>query len=82
MKNHSGRILTWKLNLGSADIIGKFEERNYEFNVSCYQMAILMLFNTAEKLSVEQIKSLTNITPEYEFKRHVLSMIKVKILLK
>lgn len=82
MKNHSGRILTWKLNLGSADVVGKFEERNYEFTVSCYQMAVLMHFNKADKLSVDQLKTATGITPDYEFKRHVLSMIKVKILLK
>ena len=82
MKNHSGRILTWKMNLGSCDILGKFDERNYEFTVSCYQMVVLMLFNNNDKLSVEHIKSLSGITPEYEFKRHILSLIKVKILLK
>ena len=82
MKNHSGRVLTWKMNLGNADVLGRFDERDYEFTVSCYQMTVLMLFNDADKLSIDQIASLSCITPEYEFKRHILSLIKVKILLK
>jgi cullin 3 len=82
MHNHSGRILTWKLNFGNADITGFFSERNYEFTVSGYQMVVLLLFNEYDKLSVNQIKTLSGIMPEYEFKRHVLSLIKVKILLK
>lgn len=82
MNNHSGRILTWKMNLGSADVTGFFEERDYEFTVSGYQMVVLMLFNEADKLSVQQLKSLSGIRPDYEFKRHVLSLIKVKLLLK
>lgn len=82
MNNHSGRILTWKMNFGNADIIGRFAERDYEFTVSGYQMVVLLLFNDNDKLSVSQIKSLSGIVPEYELKRHILSLIKVKILLK
>jgi hypothetical protein len=82
MKNHSGRILTWKMNFGSADVTGFFEEKDYELTVSGYQMIVLLLFNDAEKLSVLQLKSLSGIKPDYEFKRHVLSLIKVKLLLK
>ena len=82
MNNHSGRILTWKMNFGSADVIGRFPDKNYEFTVSGYQMVVLLLFNDTDKLSVSQIKSLAGITPEYELKRHILSLIKVKILLK
>ena len=45
-------------------------------------MVVLMLFNEHEKLSVNEIKTMTGITPEYEFKRHVLSLMKVKLILK
>ena len=82
MSNHSGRILTWKFNFGSADLIGHYSDRNYEFSVSGYQMLVLLLFNDAEKLSVSQIRSLTGIDSEYELKRNVLSLLKTKILLK
>lgn len=82
MGNHSGRILTWKINFGNADLIGYFPERNYELTVSGYQMAVLLLFNDAEKLSLAQIKSLSGILPEHDLKRHILSLIRVKLLLK
>ena len=82
MSNHSGRVLTWKMNFGNADLLGFFSERNYELTVSGYQMAVLLLFNESDKLTVSQLKTLTGISPEYEFKRHVLSLIKAKILLK
>lgn len=83
MNNHSGRVLTWKMNFGSADLIGFFSERNYEFTVTGYQMAVLLLFNENEKLTSQQIQTQKlRITPEYEYKRHVLSLIKAKILLK
>lgn len=82
MNNHSGRVLTWKMNFGNADLIGLFSERNYELTVTGYQMAVLLLFNENEKLSCRQIQTLSGINPEYEFKRHVLSLVKAKILLK
>lgn len=82
MNSHSGRVLTWKMNFGSADLIGRFEDKSYELNVSAYQMVVLMLFNDTDKLSVRQIKSLSGIQPEYELKRHILSLMKVKLLLK
>jgi len=70
------------MNFGGADLIGYFNDRNYELTVSGYQMVVLLLFNETEKLSVSQIKMLSGIQPEYEFKRHVLSLVKAKLLLK
>ena len=57
MNNHSGRVLTWKMNFGNADLIGLFSERNYELTVTGYQMAVLLLFNENEKLSCRQIQT-------------------------
>jgi cullin 3 len=83
MNSHSGRILTWKINFGNADIVKYQEESpNYEMTVSGYQMVVLLLFNTNEKLSIKELKNLSGIDPDYEFKRHVLSLLKFKILVK
>mmetsp|Transcript_4995 Transcript_4995/g.3625 ORF Transcript_4995/g.3625 Transcript_4995/m.3625 type:complete len:121 (-) Transcript_4995:492-854(-) len=45
---HTGRLLTWKPNLGVADIRAVLGENQtkHELTVSTYQMCILLLFNT------------------------------------
>lgn len=82
MSKHSGRILSWKMNFGNADLIGNFGDRSYECSMTGYQMLVLLLFNDNTKLSVTQIKTLTGIDSDYELKRNVLSLVKTKILLK
>jgi len=74
-EKHSGRMLTWMSNMGTADIRAVFpkiagkeaslgKERRHELNVSTYAMVILMLFNDLSpdaSLSFEEIQRKTNI---------------------
>lgn len=74
-EKHSGRMLTWMSNMGTADVRAIFpkipgkeaslgKERRHELNVSTYAMVILMLFNDVPhgaSLSFEEIQAKTNI---------------------
>ncbi|URE05248.1 Cullin protein neddylation domain [Musa troglodytarum] len=56
---HSGRRLTWQTNMGTADLKATFAKgQKHELNVSTYQMCVLMLFNSADRLSCKEIKQL------------------------
>ncbi|CAM6098317.1 unnamed protein product [Calypogeia fissa] len=71
---HSGRLLTWQTNLGTADLEVTFRDgRKHELHVSIYQTCILLLFNRAERLSYGDIDQETNIPPEY-LKRNLQSL--------
>lgn len=74
-EKHSGRMLTWMPNMGTADIRAVFpaqpgkegqlgKERKHELNVSTYAMIIMLLFNDVPaggSLSFDDIQSKTNI---------------------
>ena len=86
---HSGRVLTWHANLGSADLRVTFpkvpgaregsalgRERRHEINVSTSAMIILLLFNDlapGETLTAEEIQAKTNI-PNSELSRNLQSL--------
>lgn len=85
---HSGRLLSWHPNLGSADVRVAFKNRKHELNVSTYALVILLLFdeegtNASSGLSYAAIKQNTNI-PDGDLKRNLQSLAcaKYKILLK
>lgn len=95
-EKHSGRMLTWQPNMGTADIRATFpklsgkegsRERKYELNVSTYAMVVLLLFNDLPEggsLSFEEIQARTNI-PSHELIRNLQSLAiapKTRILLK
>ncbi len=73
LSDHTGRKLTWQLNLGKAEIRAKFPSQIVDLTVSTYQMIILFLFNQVTSLKYSQIAELTGI-PEHDLKRHLLSM--------
>lgn len=50
-KFNNGRQLTWKMSLGTAELKGNIFDKKYEFVTSTYQMYMLTLFNSNEKLS-------------------------------
>merc|ERR1719221_1108794 len=84
LAKHTGRRLSWQPNHGSADIKTILPKSRHELNVSTYQMCILVLFNTHQTLSYQDIQSQTNI-PLDELKRHLMSLYvnpKAKILVK
>ncbi|KAL9093592.1 MAG: hypothetical protein Q9165_003987 [Trypethelium subeluteriae] len=86
---HSGRVLTWHANLGSADLRATFpkvpgakegsslaKERKHEINVSTYAMIILLLFNDlppGETFTTEEIQARTNI-PISDLSRNLQSL--------
>jgi len=78
---NQGRRLTWQTNMGTGDVKGYYAARNHEFNVSTYQIVILLLFNEKKDLTLKEIQELTAI-PEADLKRNLLalSMGKFKVL--
>ncbi|KAL6960751.1 Cullin-3A [Sarracenia purpurea var. burkii] len=71
---HIGRRLSWQTNMGTADLkatFGKGQKR--ELNVSTYQMCILMLFNSGDRLSYKEIEQATEI-PAQDWKRSLQSL--------
>jgi len=73
LTQHSGRKLSWQLHLGNADLRANFTVGRRELCVSTYQMCILMLFNEADTLSLNEVRERTAI-PETELRRHLLSL--------
>ncbi|CAN1834125.1 CUL1 [Linum perenne] len=77
------RKLTWIYSLGSCQLTGKFEQKNIEMVVSTYQAAILLLFNTSDRLSYSEIMTQSNLGHEDLVRLlHSLSCAKYKILIK
>ncbi|KAF2108290.1 Cullin [Lophiotrema nucula] len=85
-EKHSGRKLTWLVNMGTADIKatfprvpnkdGTFRERRHDLNVSTYGMIILLLFNDlpeGHSLTFEEIQAHTNI-PHNDLVRNLQSL--------
>jgi cullin 3 len=72
---HNGRKLTWQNNMGTASILANGYTSKFEFTVSTYQMAILMLFNEHEELSMQAIQEATKI-PLADLKKNLLYLCK------
>eukprot|EP00930_Biecheleria_cincta_P040180 TRINITY_DN27551_c0_g1_i1.p1 TRINITY_DN27551_c0_g1~~TRINITY_DN27551_c0_g1_i1.p1 ORF type:complete len:788 (-),score=181.16 TRINITY_DN27551_c0_g1_i1:93-2456(-) len=84
LAKHTGRRLTWQPNNGLADLKAHMPKSKHELNVTTYQMCILMLFNSHQTLSYQDIQHQTQI-PLDELKRHLMSLYvnpKAKILVK
>ncbi|KOC61411.1 Cullin-4B [Habropoda laboriosa] len=58
---HSGRKLQWQPTLGHCVLKAWFNQGNKELQVSLFQALVLILFNDADNLSLEDIKAATNI---------------------
>lgn len=75
---HTGRRLTWQTNMGTADLKATFgKNQKHELNVSTYQMCILMLFNSSDRLTYKEIEDATEI-PASDLKRCLQSLACVK----
>lgn len=78
LSTHTGRRLTWQTNMGTADLKATFGKgQKHELNVSTYQMSILILFNSADRLSYKDIEEATDI-PAPDLKRCLQSLACVK----
>lgn len=66
-KKHGGRKLTWLWHLCKGEIRANFVKMNkvpYTFQVSTYQMAILLLFNDSDTVSYDDIAEATKLQKE------------------
>lgn len=62
-----------------ADLKATFGSKRHELNVSTYQMVVLLLFNSADRLSYREIQAATGIAPA-ELKRSLQSLACVKVV--
>ncbi|KAL9583959.1 MAG: hypothetical protein Q9212_002409 [Teloschistes hypoglaucus] len=79
---HSGRKLTWLWQLCKGELKANYVKNTkipYTFQVSTYQMAILLLFNDQEELSYEAMMSATMLNTE-QFDPSIAVLVKHKIL--
>lgn len=71
---HPARRLAWSSSLGTAVLAAEFREgERHEITVSVQQMSVLLLFNSADRLTFREIEEGTGI-PEPVLKRALLSM--------
>ncbi|KAH1059725.1 hypothetical protein AAZX31_02G100900 [Glycine max] len=78
LDTHTDGRLSWQTHMGTADIKATFGKvRKHELNVSTYQMCVLMLFNTADRLGYKEIEQATEI-PASDLKRCLQSLALVK----
>ncbi|KAJ5901966.1 Cullin-1 [Penicillium taxi] len=64
---HNGRKLTWMWVLSKGEMKANYVKNTrvpYTFQVSAYQMAILLLFNEADSIPYSDIQSATSLPPE------------------
>ncbi|XP_071729543.1 cullin-1-like [Rutidosis leptorrhynchoides] len=79
----TNRRLTWIYSLGTCNINAYFESKTMELIVTTYQASVLLLFNTSDRLSYQEIVTRLNLSDEDAVKLlHSLSCAKYKILLK
>ncbi|URD74560.1 cullin 1 [Musa troglodytarum] len=77
------RRLSWIYSLGTCNINAKFDAKSIELTVATYQAAVLLLFNSADRLSYAEIKAQLNSTDEDMVRvLHSLSCARYKILKK
>ncbi|KAG8372963.1 hypothetical protein BUALT_Bualt12G0121700 [Buddleja alternifolia] len=75
------RKLTWIYSLGTCNINGNFESKTIELIVTTYQAAALLLFNTSDRLSYQEIMAQLNLSDDDVVRLlHSLSCAKYKIL--
>jgi len=79
--NHSGRKLSWLHHLAKGDLKTLYLPRKYEFQVTNFQMGVLLMFNRAEKLTLDEVCSHTGLKDK-ELQRTLMSLWKSRILKK
>ncbi|OQD78246.1 hypothetical protein PENDEC_c001G01996 [Penicillium decumbens] len=80
---HSGRKLTWLWQLCKGEIKANYIKNTkvpYTFQVSTFQMGMLLLFNETDSLGYSDIQKATNLTPEI-LDPNLSILLKAKVLL-
>lgn len=83
-KKFPDRKLLWRMNLGRAEVtVSITPQSQYDFDVTTYQMMILLLFNDQRKVTFQDILTRTGI-PRTEISHYLLSFVhpKVAVILK
>ncbi|CAA2985394.1 cullin-1 isoform X1 [Olea europaea subsp. europaea] len=79
--SHREKKLTWIYSLGNCNIDGKFESKTIELFVTTSQAAALLLFNSSDRLSYQEIMTQLNLLDDDVVRLlHSLSCAKYKIL--
>ena len=84
MQQFPDRKFMWHMDKGRADVSVSITDKiRYVFNVTTYQMMILLVFNESRRVTFQQILEVTGV-PTSEISHHLLSLVhpKVAILLK
>lgn len=76
---HHGRKLSWLHHLSKGDLKTFYLKKKYEWNATNYQMAVLLLFNSTDMVTMESIGNSTNLK-ESELQRTLESLVEAKIL--
>ncbi|RMJ26367.1 cullin 1 [Aspergillus sp. HF37] len=80
---HSGRKLTWLWNLCKGEVKANYIKNTkvpYTFQVSTFQMGILLLFNEHDSLEYSDIEKATSLVPEV-LDPNLAILLKAKVLL-
>ena len=67
-EKHNGRKLTWLWQLCKGEIKANYVKSTkvpYTFQVSTYQMAILLLFNDQDAVDYDQMQAATSLSPDW-----------------
>jgi cullin-4 len=59
-QTHKGHVLNWDHSLGNATVSARFNCGKKELLVSLYQAVVLVLFNDADELMFNDIKTMTS----------------------
>jgi len=63
-KNHNGRKLTWLFHLCKGELKTRFYDKSYIFQVTIYQMAILLSYNKADSYTLSELEDQTGLNKE------------------
>ena len=58
---HSGRLLSWRLGMGSADVRLRGEEGTFDLDVTTIQMCILLCFNRQSSYTIKNLCDILNV---------------------
>ncbi|VDO98059.1 unnamed protein product [Soboliphyme baturini] len=76
----TGRKITWLYNLSTADLKLNYLPRSYTVTVTLYQLSVLLHFNDGDTATMEDFKTITQVTDE-SLERHLRCLVDTKLLL-
>ncbi|EDQ98169.1 uncharacterized protein LACBIDRAFT_242344, partial [Laccaria bicolor S238N-H82] len=77
---HSGRKLTWLWNYSKNELRTNYTNQKYILMTSSYQMAVLLQYNWADTLSLDELVTATSITKDI-LTQVLVVLVKVKMLI-